>query len=44
MILYLTLKRRGLAGAVQEYTCPKTGKEYLYFPVRRLDDNIHNAC
>lgn len=25
-----------LAGAVQEYTCPATGKSYLYFPIRRL--------
>ncbi len=36
MILYLTRKHRGLAGAVQEFTCPKTKKEYLYFPVKRL--------
>ena len=25
-----------LAGAVHEYTDPATGKEYLYFPIRRL--------
>ena len=32
------LKERKIAlvGAVHEFTCPLTGKDYLYFPVRRL--------
>lgn len=32
------LKENGmtLAGAVQEFNCPVTGREYLYFPVNRL--------
>ncbi len=25
-----------LAGAVHDFTCPKTGKEYMFFPIRRL--------
>lgn len=25
-----------LAGAVQDFTCPRTGKNYMFFPVRRL--------
>lgn len=25
-----------LAGAVHEFTCPQTGKSYLFFPVKRL--------
>lgn len=32
------LKENGLelAGAVQEFNCPETRKEYLFFPIRRL--------
>ena len=26
-----------LAGAVQEYTAPDTGREYLYFPIRAIE-------
>lgn len=35
------IKKEGipLAGAVQEYTDPATGKNYLYFPIRKLDRN-----
>ncbi len=25
-----------LVGAVHDFTCPKTGKNYLYFPIRKL--------
>ena len=25
-----------LAGAVQDYICPQTGKSYIYLPIRRL--------
>lgn len=25
-----------LAGAVHDFTCPQTGKSYMYFPVRKL--------
>ena len=27
-----------LAGAVHEYTDPATGKDYLYFPIRKTDE------
>ena len=27
-----------LAGAVHEYTDPATGKDYLYFPIRKIDE------
>ncbi len=32
------LKERNLslAGAVHEFTCPLTGKDYLFFPIRRI--------
>ena len=32
------MKERGisLAGAVQDFTCPKTGKDYMLFPIRKL--------
>lgn len=25
-----------LAGAILDFTCPKTGKNYMYFPVKKL--------
>ena len=25
-----------LAGAVHDFTCPQTGKKYMYFPIRKL--------
>ena len=28
-----------LAGAVHEYTDPATGKDYLYFPIRKIHRN-----
>ena len=33
---YLKEKGLELAGAVQEFNCPETRKEYLFFPIRRL--------
>ncbi len=33
------LQRLGytLAGAVQEFTCPQSGRGYLYYPIRRIE-------
>ncbi len=36
MIRYLESQRIPLAGAVQDFTCPQTGKNYMLFPIRRL--------
>ncbi len=36
MILYLEANQMALAGAVHDFTCPRTGKQYLFFPVKRL--------
>ncbi len=36
MLQYLRENRISLAGAVHDFTCPGTGKNYMYFPVRRL--------
>lgn len=36
MIAYLEEHRIPLAGAVQDFTCPQTGKSYMCFPVRML--------
>lgn len=36
MIAYLQENKIPLAGAVHDFTCPKTGKSYIYFPIRRL--------
>ena len=36
MMDYLQKNGMELAGAVQEFNCPETGKEYLFFPIRRL--------
>ena len=36
MIAYLQENHIPLAGAVHDFTCPRTGKNYMYFPVRRL--------
>lgn len=33
---YLAENGLELAGAVQEFNCPETRKEYLFFPIRRL--------
>lgn len=36
MIAYLRDNRIPLAGAVQDFTCPETGQNFMFFPVRRL--------
>lgn len=36
MIAYLQEHNIPLAGAVHDFTCPKTGKNYMLFPVRKL--------
>lgn len=36
MIAWMKEKRIPLAGAVQDFTCPKTGKSYMLFPLRKL--------
>lgn len=35
-IQYFQEQKWELAGAVHDFTCPTTGKEYLYFPIRKL--------
>lgn len=35
-LAYLRENGLALAGAVHDFTCPKTGKGYLFFPIRRL--------
>lgn len=36
MMAYLQEKQISLAGAIQDFTCPQTGKNYMFFPIRRL--------
>lgn len=36
MIAYLQENKIPLAGAVHDFTCPKTGKNYMLFPIRKL--------
>lgn len=36
MILYLKDNDIALAGAVHDFTCPRTGKAYMFFPIKRL--------
>lgn len=36
MIAYLEENRIPLAGAVHDFTCPQTGKNYMFFPIRKL--------
>lgn len=36
MLAYLQEHELALAGAVQDFTDPKTGQNYMFFPVRRL--------
>ena len=33
---YLTDNAIALAGAVHDFTCPQTGKNYMFFPIRKL--------
>lgn len=36
MIAYLRENHIPLAGAVHDFTCPQTGKSYMFFPIRKL--------
>lgn len=36
MLQYLQDNQLTLAGAVHDFTCPKTGSNYMFFPVRKL--------
>ena len=36
MIAYLQERGMALAGAVHDFTCPQTGTNYMYFPIRKL--------
>ena len=36
MIAYLEAHNITLAGAVHDFTCPQTGTNYMYFPIRKL--------
>ena len=33
---YMRANQIPLAGAVHDFTCPASGKQYLFFPIRRL--------
>ena len=36
MIAYLQKNNIPLAGAVHDFTCPQSGANYMYFPIRKL--------
>lgn len=36
MLNWLEENSLSLAGAVHDFTCPETGKQYMFFPIRRL--------
>ncbi len=36
MLAYLRENDLPLAGAVQDFTCPQTGKSYMLFPIKKL--------
>ena len=36
MLAYMAENNLTLAGAVHDFTCPATGKNYMYFPIRKL--------
>ena len=36
VIQYLKDNGIALAGAIHDFTCPKTGKGYMFFPIRKL--------
>ena len=36
MINYLQQNHIPLAGAVHDFTCPETGKQYMFFPIKNL--------
>ncbi len=35
---YLTFSEIELVGAIHDFTCPKTGKDYMYVPVKMLNN------
>lgn len=35
-LAYLAENQLTLAGAVHDFTCPETGKNYMFFPIRKL--------
>ena len=37
MLQYMKENHISLAGAVHDFTCPQTGKNYMFFPIRKLD-------
>lgn len=37
MIRYLKAHDIPLVGAVHDFTCPQTGKNYMFFPIRKLE-------
>ena len=36
MLLYLKENHIPLVGAVHDFSCPQTGTDYMFFPIRRL--------
>lgn len=36
VIDYMSKNNITLVGAVHDFTCPKTGKNYMFFPIRTL--------
>ena len=36
VIRYMKGNSIALVGAVHDFTCPKTGKGYIFFPIRKL--------
>lgn len=36
MLTYLRENGLSLAGAVHDFTCPKSGQNYMFFPIRKL--------
>ena len=36
MIVYMQENHLTLAGAVHDFTCPQTGENYIFFPIRKL--------
>lgn len=37
VINYMSKNNITLVGAVHDFTCPETGKNYMFFPIRRLE-------
>lgn len=37
MLAYFQEKNLPLAGAVHDFTCPGTGKSYMFFPIKRIE-------